>query len=98
MYMGLLEQQGMVARSADPDDARALRIRVTTRGGDVLTRLMNHRSTTIRDAIAHWSEHDRGALRRLLRQLADDLSQAAEHNTRPATHESAPTEQRMEKS
>jgi DNA-binding MarR family transcriptional regulator len=97
-HLRSLEQQGMLARSADPDDARALRIRVTTRGRDVLTRLMDHRSATIRDAIAHWSEHDRGALRRLLRQLADDLSQAAEPYARPATQEPALAEERMEKS
>jgi len=58
---------------------------------------MNHRSATIRDAIADWSEHDRGALRRLLRWLADDLAQAVEPYARPATHESALTDERMEK-
>ena len=69
------EQQGMVARTADPDDARA---------------------ATVRDAIAHWPEDDRGALRQLLCRLADDLSRA-EAQARPPTHEPVRTEQIVEK-
>jgi DNA-binding MarR family transcriptional regulator len=86
----------MVARTADPDDARAQRIAITARGGHVLARLMDHRAVTIRDAIAHWPEEDRGTLRRLLRRLADDLSRAEAH-ARPPTHEPARTEQIVEK-
>src|SRR5664280_3143008 len=72
-HLRSLEQQGMVARTADPDDARAQRIAITARGVDVLARLMDHRAATIRDAVAHWPEVDRGALGRLLRRLSDDL-------------------------
>jgi DNA-binding MarR family transcriptional regulator len=97
-HLHSLEQQGMVQRTADPDDARALRISITARGGDVLTRLMNHRAVTIRDAIAHWAEPDRNALRQLLRRLAEDLSQAAEPHARRLTHEPARTEEITEKS
>ena len=97
-HLHSLEQQGMVQRTADPDDARALRISITARGGDVLTRLMNHRAVTIRDAIAHWAEPDRNALRQLVRRLAEDLSQAAEPHARPLTHEPARTEEITEKS
>ena len=95
-HLRSLEQQGMVARTADPDDARAQRISITARGGHVLARLMDHRAATIRDAIAHWPQDDRGALRQLLRRLADDLSRAEAH-TRPPTHEPARTEQIVEK-
>jgi DNA-binding MarR family transcriptional regulator len=91
-HLRSLEQQGMVQRSTDPHDARALRISITARGADVLIRLTNHRAAMIRDAIAHWPEGDRGALRQLLRRLADDLSPAAEPYTRPLTHEPARTE------
>jgi DNA-binding MarR family transcriptional regulator len=75
-HLRSLEQQGMVQRTADPDDARAQRISITARGGDVLARLMDHRAATIRDAIVHWPEGDRDALRQLLRRLADDLSRS----------------------
>jgi DNA-binding MarR family transcriptional regulator len=73
-HLRSLEQQGMVARISDPDDARAQQISLTTRGRDVLTLMLDHRSAAIRDAIAHWPEDDRRALRRLLRRLAEDLS------------------------
>ena len=73
-HLRSLEQQGMVQRTADPDDARAQQISITARGTGLLKRVMDHRAATIGDAIAHWSEDDRGALRDLLRRLADDLS------------------------
>ena len=73
-HLRSLELQGMVQRIPDPDDARAQRISLTTRGCDVLTRLLNHRAAVIREAIAHWPEGDRRILRQLLRRLADDLS------------------------
>ena len=73
-HLRSLEQQGLVQRSADPDNARAQRISITARGGYVLNRVMDHRAATIRDAIVHWPEADRSALRQLLRRLAEDLS------------------------
>jgi len=102
-HLRSLEQQGMVQRSADPDDARAQRITITPRGGEVLTAMMGQRAATIRDAIAHWPEGDRSALRRLLRRLADDLSHVAEPHAadepaRNATREPARTEQTTEMS
>lgn len=82
-HLRSLEQQGLVRRTADPDDARALRISITTGGSDVLTRMMDRRAATIRDAIAHWREDDRSALRGLLRRLADDLSDVPTSSVEP---------------
>ena len=82
-HLRSLEQQGLVRRTADPDDARALRISITTGGSDVLTRMMDRRAATIRDAIAHWREDDRSALRGLLRRLADDLSDVPASSVEP---------------
>jgi DNA-binding MarR family transcriptional regulator len=76
-HLRALEQQGLVRRIADPDDARAQRISVTAHGAEVLTRMMDHRAAAIRAAIAHWPQEDRGALHQLLRRLADDLSHVA---------------------
>ena len=76
-HLRSLEQQGMVRRSADPDDARAQRISITPRGSDVLKRMMDRRAATIRDATQNWPEADRNALAGLLRRLADDLSDLA---------------------
>jgi DNA-binding MarR family transcriptional regulator len=76
-HLRSLEQQGMVERTADPADARAQQISITARGTSLLKRVMDRRAATIRDAIAHWPEGDRGALRDLLRRLAEDLSESA---------------------
>jgi DNA-binding MarR family transcriptional regulator len=77
-HLRALEQQGMVQRTADPDDARAQRISITGRGGDVLNRVMDRRAATISGAIAHWPERDRQSLRQLLGTLAVDLSHVVE--------------------
>jgi len=81
-HLRSLEQQGMVQRAADPDDARAQRISITARGGD-LNRVLDHRAATIRAAVAHWPEIDRGTLQHLLRRLADDLTHVAERSDSP---------------
>ena len=96
-HLRSLEQQGMVQRTADPDDARALRMSITACGGDVINRVMDHRAATIRDAIVHWPEDDRRALRQLLRRLADDLSFAGPCAP-AASDEPARAEEMMEKS
>lgn len=97
-HLRSLEQQGMVQRTADPDDARAQRITVTTRGGDVLTRLMGHRAATIGDAISHWPEGDRRILDQLLRRLAEDLSQTPGPCALPLADDPARTDEIMETS
>jgi DNA-binding MarR family transcriptional regulator len=90
-HLRSLERQGMVQRTADPDDARAQRISITARGGDVLNRVLDRRAATIRGAIAHWPASDRRSLRQLLCTLADDLSYVAEPYPLPVTEESART-------
>ena len=103
-HLRSLEKQGMIARTADPDDARAQRISITTSGADVLKRMMDHRAAVIREAIAHWPERDRADLRQLLRRLGDDLSVlsrlsvAAEPVASTANQEPAPAEEMAEKS
>ena len=100
-HLHSLEKQGLIARTADPDDARAQRISITTSGADVLQRMMDHRAAVIREAIAHWPERDRADLRQLLRRLAEDLSvpsMAAEPMARTANEEPARAEEMAEKS
>jgi DNA-binding MarR family transcriptional regulator len=96
-HLRSLEEQGLVHRSADPDDARAQRITITGRGEDVLNRVMDHRAATIRDAIAHWPEGDRGALRQFLRRLAEDLSDVVGSDSSPATVSAARNAEILEK-
>jgi len=94
-YLPSLEEQGLVQRTADPDDGRAQRICITTLGVGVITRVLGHRAATIHEAISHWPEGDRSELHELLRRLADDLSQVTEPCIPPAAVEAARTETRV---
>jgi DNA-binding MarR family transcriptional regulator len=96
-HLRSLEQQGLIRRTADPDDARAQRISITSSGAGVLKRMMDQRAATIREAIAHWPERDRGDLRQLLRRLADDLSVMAEPMVRTADEKPALAEEMAER-
>ncbi len=71
-----LEDAGLVARTPDPDDARAVRIRITPEGKTMLTQVRADRAAVIDPPIERLSDEDReilstavGALHRLL----DDL-------------------------
>ncbi|WP_431236557.1 MarR family winged helix-turn-helix transcriptional regulator [Mycolicibacterium aichiense] len=71
-----LEDAGLVARTPDPDDARAVRIRITPEGKTMLTQVRADRAAVIDPRIERLSDEDReilstavGALHRLL----DDL-------------------------
>jgi len=79
-----LEDAGLVARTPDPDDARAVRIRITTEGQRILARVRADRAAVIDPRIARLSEQDRdtlstaiGALHRLL----DDLDSSPDSVT-----------------
>ncbi|HRD15179.1 MAG TPA: MarR family transcriptional regulator [Mycobacterium sp.] len=76
-----LEDAGLVARAQDPDDARAVRIRITPEGQRTLARVRADRAAVIDPRIARLSDADRetlsaavGALHRLL----DDLDNSPE--------------------
>lgn len=71
-----LEDAGLVARTPDPHDARAVRIRMTPKGREILAQVRADRATVIDPRIERLSSADReilsaavGALQRLL----DDL-------------------------
>jgi DNA-binding MarR family transcriptional regulator len=96
-HLRSLEQQGLVQRTADPDDARAQRISITALGSGVLARVLGHRAATIHEAISHWPAGDRSELHQLLRRLADDLSQVTEPCIPPAAVDAARTETKVKK-
>jgi DNA-binding MarR family transcriptional regulator len=69
-----LEQRGILARVADPNDRRALRIRLTD-AGIAIWNDVNHCGQRVRErATRGMSEADRDALTRLLSQVRDNLS------------------------
>lgn len=70
-----LEQQGLLVRASDEDDARASLISLTDAGRRVLDEARRARSATITPVLAGLSEQDREVLVRaneLLRQIASE--------------------------
>ena len=68
-----LEDGGYLARTADPGDRRASRVRVTPKGRGALTRAMRARAAMVDRAIADWPDDDRLTLATLMTRLADSL-------------------------
>jgi DNA-binding MarR family transcriptional regulator len=71
-----LEEQGLVARTIDPDDRRVARLGVTTAGRKVLARV---RAVALNDyavALDDWSAQDRAQLAALLDRFRIALLQA----------------------
>jgi len=72
-----LEEAGLVARTPDPDDARAVLIAMTTKGSEVLAHVRTDRAAVIDPRIERLSQKDRDALSRamdVLHRLIDDIS------------------------
>ena len=68
-----LEDGGYLARTSDPGDRRASRVRVTPRGRAALARAMRARAVVVDRAIADWPDDDRATLATLMTRLAESL-------------------------
>jgi DNA-binding MarR family transcriptional regulator len=68
-----LEDGGYLARTGDPGDRRASRVRLTPKGRGALARAMRARAALIDRAIADWPDDDRAALTTLTTRLAESL-------------------------
>ena len=68
-----LEDGGYLARTGDPDDRRASRVRLTRRGRAALDQAMRARAAVVDRAIADWPDDDRATLATLMTRLADSL-------------------------
>jgi DNA-binding MarR family transcriptional regulator len=78
-----LEDGGYLARTGDPDDRRASRVRLTRRGRAALDQAMRARAAVVDRAIADWPDDDRATLATLMTRLADSLDRlAADPETR----------------
>jgi DNA-binding MarR family transcriptional regulator len=77
-HVRALELGGYLARTGDPDDRRASRVRLTRRGRAALDRAMRARAALVDRAIADWPEQDRAALTTLMTRLAESLDRLAE--------------------
>jgi DNA-binding MarR family transcriptional regulator len=79
-----LEDAGLVTRTADPGDARAVRIRITAQGLHTLNRVRADRASAIEPQLGKLTDADRQTLVdavAVLRRLLDDSAPAP----RPAT-------------
>jgi DNA-binding MarR family transcriptional regulator len=77
-HVRALELGGYLARTGDPDDRRASRVRLTRRGRAALDRAMRARAALVDRAIADWPEQDRAALTTLMTRLAESLDRLAD--------------------
>ena len=74
-----LEDAGLVARTVDPGDARAGRIRITPEGLHTLNQVRTDRASAIEPQLAHLNASDRQTLVHaviVLRRLLDDSAPA----------------------
>jgi DNA-binding MarR family transcriptional regulator len=77
-----LEDLGYLARTGDPDDRRASRVRLTDAGRTILDQAMQARAAIVDTALAGWSAEDRDVLTSLMTRLAstiDRLPPETEH-------------------
>jgi DNA-binding MarR family transcriptional regulator len=66
-----LEDLGLIERIADPDDARARQVRMTSEGLAALERSFEGRRERLRSQLDAWESDDIAELARLLRRLND---------------------------
>jgi DNA-binding MarR family transcriptional regulator len=74
-----LEDAGLVARTVDPGDARAVRIRITPEGMRTLSRVRADRAAAIEPQLARLGSTDRQTLAAavaVLRRLLEDAAPA----------------------
>lgn len=71
-HLRTLEEEGYVARSADPDDKRAFQVGVTERGHDFVQQFWAERVAVIRDALSGWTADDVRILTKLLDKFVRD--------------------------
>ena len=72
-----LEDAGLVSRTVDPDDARAVLIRITPKGVDTLRQVRADRGAVIDPYLERLDDADRQTLDdavRVMRKLLDDAA------------------------
>jgi DNA-binding MarR family transcriptional regulator len=80
-----LEEAGLVTRTVDPGDARAVRIRITAEGKRTINAVRADRAAAIEPQLAMLESADREVLTEaveVLRRLLDNASSTGRRNTR----------------
>jgi DNA-binding MarR family transcriptional regulator len=71
-HLRTLEDEGQIARSADPDDKRAFQVGLTERGRDFVREFWHNRVTAVLGALSDWTGDDVRALTDLLDRFVRD--------------------------
>ncbi|MBA4023342.1 MAG: MarR family transcriptional regulator [Gordonia sp.] len=74
-----LERDGLIARTADPDDGRASLLAVTEAGADLIKGSRSRRVQALETALEGLDEAEREVLGRTLRKVADELAERPEN-------------------
>jgi DNA-binding MarR family transcriptional regulator len=69
-----LEDRGLVTRTEDPDDRRAVRLELTPAGLTVLDEAWSRRNRQLAETLHDWTPEDRAALVAMLSRFADSLT------------------------
>lgn len=80
----VLEDEGLLTRTASPDNGAVVIVRLTSAGASLAARVLDVRDRHLGDALADWPEADVRALAELMRRMLDDL-QATPYPTPLAT-------------
>ena len=75
-----LEKAGLLARDIDPEDRRAIALKATAKGQQVLNRLSHGRRKRLERMLSDWSPDDIRTLGRLLGQLNAATEKYGEQN------------------
>lgn len=87
-----LEEAGLVSRTVDPDDGRAVRISITPEGVRTLAQVRADRAAAIDPYIDRLSDTDRAVLADAVRVMRQLLADAADPAVLPADPPSRPHE------
>jgi DNA-binding MarR family transcriptional regulator len=75
-----LERAGLVQRSSDPMDGRALRLSLTEAGRRSIERLLAERERWLESLLVGWTGDDRRDFARLLRLFATSMARSGERD------------------
>jgi DNA-binding MarR family transcriptional regulator len=78
-----LEQDGYLRRVPDPDDRRAIDLRVTGKGRSAANRLWNAQRTILAEALEGWTPSDRQKFVKLFEKFSNDLAVASLNQEKP---------------
>ena len=72
-HLRQLEDEGMIAKTTDAGDKRALRVELTAQGSKIMREYMKERVEQVQSALGHWAAQDVTLLTDLLHRFVGDI-------------------------